>query len=394
MFKTISQLEKDLQSTGIRKDGVLLVHSSLRSLGYLPHRAKGVIDNLQKILGPDGTLLLPALSYESVTRDKPYFNVKTTPSCVGALSEYFRSKKGTIRSIHPTHSVCGAGRLAESMLSGHEKDNTPCGPNSPFYQLKECKGQILFIGCGLKPNTSMHGVEELVNPPYLWSEDIEYIITHADGRQTTMTVKSHNFSGYHQRYDRLANVLDDNALKKGKVLDADCYLVEAGSMWEQAYAVMKEDPLYFVEPYPEFSLKGVNHMSSLETVHSFVDAINAIDVDRMAELMTENHTFIDADGSENTGRQDMKNGWRGYFDMIPDFKITIHDSFERDNMVILIGSCTGTFIEQGELKPENHWQVPAAWRVIVENNQVAIWQLFASQEAMVKIYNRIYQSKK
>ena len=104
-------------------------------------------------------------------------------------------------------------------------------------------------------------------------------------------------------------------------------------------------------------------MSALKTAFSFVEAINSANIEMLAGLMTEDHTFIDADGSENSGYQKMRDGWQEYFSMVPDFEIKINDHFERDNFIVLIGTAEGTFIENGEIKDENHWKVPAAWRV-------------------------------
>ncbi len=61
----------DLLALGVRPGGVLLVHSSLRSLGPLPGGAESVIRALLAVLGPDGTLLMPALSYASVGATGP-----------------------------------------------------------------------------------------------------------------------------------------------------------------------------------------------------------------------------------------------------------------------------------------------------------------------------------
>ena len=241
-------LVNDLLTLGVRTGGVLLVHSSLRALGVLPGGAESVIRSLLAALGPDGTLLMPALSYASVRSSRPVFDARQTPSCVGALSEVFRTRPGTLRSIHPTHSVCATGRLAGDLLGDHERDTTPCGPNSPFAGLPAVHGQILFLGCGLRPNTSMHAVEELVEPPYLFAEPLEYQITRADGSQGTMRVRRHNFQGWEQRYDRLETLLAAPDLRRGRVLQAACHLVEAAALWPAALGALRTDPLFFVEP--------------------------------------------------------------------------------------------------------------------------------------------------
>jgi aminoglycoside 3-N-acetyltransferase len=245
-----SPLTTDLLALGVRPGDVLLVHSSLRSLGrdesQAKHAAEAVVESLLSALGPTGTLLMPALSYEAVNPANPVFDVRNTPVCVGALPEYFRTRPGTLRSVHPTHSVCGVGRRAEDLLKDHIRDTTPCGPNSPFSKIPHIGGHILFLGCGLRPNTTMHAVEEHVVPPYLFGEPVEYRIIQSDGAETAMTVVSHNFKGWAQRYDRLEQYMH-HGLKKGPVLQAECYLLDAAEMWFAALTQLRLDPLSFVE---------------------------------------------------------------------------------------------------------------------------------------------------
>ena len=254
MSVQIKTMIENLRALGVREAGVLLVHASLRSLGKVEGGAETVVRGLLEALGTNGTLLFPALSYKSVGKTTPRFDVRNTPSCIGALPEYFRQRVGTIRSIHPTHSVSGIGKYAAELLGEHQKDTTPCGRYSPFHKLPHYNGQILFIGCGLRPNTSMHAIEELTEPPYLYSDTIEYDITDAAGKSLKMSVRSHNFDGWIQRYDRVAQVLDSEALRTGKVLDADCHLIKARALWSAAHQKLSEDALFFVD---ENRLMGV-----------------------------------------------------------------------------------------------------------------------------------------
>lgn len=245
------RIARDLNALGVCEGGVLLVHSSLRSLG-LPadlqaaERGESIIQGLLQALGPSGTLLLPALSYETVGAHHPMFDARSTPTCIGALPELFRCRPGTLRSIHPTHSVCGVGARAEELLADHIYSTTPVGPHSPFAKLPKVGGQVLFLGSGLRPNTSMHGVEELVEPEYLYGSEVDYRVILADGSEQAMRVRSHNFKGWEQRYDRLEGVMQQG-LRKGKVLNADCHLVDAAEMWDAALHTMRNDPLYFVD---------------------------------------------------------------------------------------------------------------------------------------------------
>ncbi|MEI7635418.1 MAG: AAC(3) family N-acetyltransferase [bacterium] len=240
-------LTDDLLRLGLRRGGVVLAHSSLRSLGKLPDRAETVVQALIDALGPSGTLLMPALSYLHVGPDQPAFDVLRTPSNVGALPEYFRTRNGSLRSLHPTHSVCAVGPDSCAFLGKHHLDNTPCGPHSPFRLLRDAGGQILFIGCGLTPNTSMHGVEELVEPPYLFRESSVYQLRDADNHVIEITMRNHDFKGCAQRYDRLEDVLDGSELRKGLILSATCHLIECKCMWAKAQRALQANPLFFVE---------------------------------------------------------------------------------------------------------------------------------------------------
>ncbi|MBC7234935.1 MAG: AAC(3) family N-acetyltransferase [Chloroflexi bacterium] len=238
----------ELLRVGLRRGGIVLVHSSLSSLGHVPGGPETVILGLLEALGPDGTLLMPALSYELVGPEQPVFDVLRTPSNVGAIPEHFRTRSGTLRSIHPTHSVCGVGRLAGGILAEHHLDDTPVGPHSPFRRVRDLGGQILFLGCGLRPNTSMHGVEELAEVPYLFGETYIYRIIDAQGREWSARHRHHNFAGWRQRYDRVADLLTAGAeIKAGRVLQATVHILQARPMWRRALEALRSDPFYFVE---------------------------------------------------------------------------------------------------------------------------------------------------
>lgn len=74
----INRLAADLRTLGVRSGGVLLVHSSPRARGSVPGGAETVVQGLLDALGLDGTLLMPALSYEYVTPEHPVFDVRFT----------------------------------------------------------------------------------------------------------------------------------------------------------------------------------------------------------------------------------------------------------------------------------------------------------------------------
>jgi len=249
------RLKEDMLKLGIKNGDVILMHSSYKSLGKIDGGAKTFYDALLEVLGKDGTLIVPALSYETVTRDNPVFNLKTSPSCVGYLTEYFRTEvDGVVRSVHPTHSCCAVGKLAKEITASHYLDVTPVGENSPFHKLPEYGGKILMLGCDTRRNTSLHGVEETMEPPYCIDRvnKVTYTITD-DSKTYTQTAFRHYFvvpgsdEHYVQRYDRIIGLLDDSEVSSGKILEADCFLMDAKAVWKKGYDKLSEDPFWFVD---------------------------------------------------------------------------------------------------------------------------------------------------
>jgi aminoglycoside 3-N-acetyltransferase len=151
---------------GVVEGDTVLVHSAFKSLGPVPGGIEVLVQGLLLAVGPEGTLLIPALSW--ALRPPEIFDLRRTPSNVGAIPEYFRSREGTTRSLHPTHSVCAVGRRTHELLGDHRLDCTPCGAHSPFHKILETSGKIVMLGCGLGANTAMHALEEYVEPPYLY----------------------------------------------------------------------------------------------------------------------------------------------------------------------------------------------------------------------------------
>ena len=102
---SLEKLKRDFSNLGIKRGEVIIVHSSLSSMGLVDGGAETVIEALTEVLGDDGTLLFPAFSYGTVGESMT-FDIKNTPVCVGKIPETFRNTNGVLRSMHPTHSVC------------------------------------------------------------------------------------------------------------------------------------------------------------------------------------------------------------------------------------------------------------------------------------------------
>ena len=235
-----------LDALQLRSDDTVLVHSSFSSLGQKGLTGFEFLSALRSYLS-SGTLILPSLTFDYVTAENPCFDVQKTQSCIGYLPEVFRTKFDVIRSLHPTHSVCAIGKYAHDITRNHMEDATPCGENSPFALLPQLDGKILMIGCGLNPNTSMHAIEELVVPTYLYGDEIEYSIIDKSRTAIDKTYRSHDFDGYVQRYDRIEALSSDDWVVVSNIYRAKSYALDAAKLWEVAHNSLNQNPLFFVD---------------------------------------------------------------------------------------------------------------------------------------------------
>ena len=126
-------------------------------------------------------------------------------------------------------------------------------------------------------------------------------------------------------------------------------------------------------------------MTEVETALAFLERINLRDQDQLAELMTEDHVFIDSLGGEVRGREKMRTGWQGYFAMCPDYWVSRESIFANGKQVAIFGEAGGTIALAGKLLPENQWRTPAAWLAIVENGLVKQWRVYADNKAVYDI---------
>lgn len=236
----IEKFKSDLAELGVCPGDTVLVHSSMKSLqtGCAPEE---ILQALEETLGEAGTLLLPALTYENVTAEQPVFDSALTEPCIGLLPRVFLRRPGVERSLNPTHSVCAKGRLAHTLTVGHAMDDTAVGPHSPFMLLPLHRGKLLFIGDILHACTFLHGVEEVVKPPYLRQIKVSYTVN-GEGREY---VKYDNF-GWGSEFQRIAESLEFPDLRRGKLLAADACLIDTRALLAAALSKMRAEPYAFV----------------------------------------------------------------------------------------------------------------------------------------------------
>ncbi|MDD4891892.1 MAG: AAC(3) family N-acetyltransferase [Phycisphaerae bacterium] len=166
---TRAQLAEAFSRLGVAPGDVVLMHSSLKSLGRMDGGADGAIDAALIAVGPAGHLLMPTHSYCYVNNDgscAPY-DPAASPSRTGLITETFRNRPGAVRSGHPTHSVTAMGPRAAWMASGHAPGGGTFSQSGPHGRYVRLNAKIVFLGATLAANTTYHAVEEWLALPYL-----------------------------------------------------------------------------------------------------------------------------------------------------------------------------------------------------------------------------------
>ena len=167
-----------LGSAGIKRGDKVTIHISLRSVGTIENGADGLIDAFCEYL-EDGLFIVPTHTWDNVTRDHPYYDVRTTEPCIGTLSKVAAFRADGVRSLHPTHSVTVFGKNAAEYVKGEENSASPAPVGGCISRLYEENGKVLLVGVGHERNTYLHAVDERLHIPDRLNPD-PFVITIKD----------------------------------------------------------------------------------------------------------------------------------------------------------------------------------------------------------------------
>jgi aminoglycoside N3'-acetyltransferase len=161
-----ASLAKDLATLGLQRGDVLFLHSSLKSLGFVDGGPNTLLEALQRVIGPEGTLIVPTYYlpggtiYKTCQMTDYVFDPRVHGSNLGAVPEAFLKLPGVKRSIHPTHSVSAIGAKAEYITEAHHRAPSVFGVGSPWDRFHELNGKVLGLGISMGPVTFYHLLED------------------------------------------------------------------------------------------------------------------------------------------------------------------------------------------------------------------------------------------
>lgn len=175
------RLVADLRDLDLPSGATVMVHTSLRSLGWVIGGAQTVLEALREAVGPEGTLVMPTQSWQlcdpellqevppewwpTLREHLPLYDPARTPSqTMGAVAELFRTLPGALRSPHPHRSITAAGPHAERITEHHPLDS-PSGPQSPLGALVDLDAWVLLLGATAAKTTALHLAEHRATYP-------------------------------------------------------------------------------------------------------------------------------------------------------------------------------------------------------------------------------------
>lgn len=287
---TQAEIGKDLIKLGIKPGDLLFVHSSMSSIGRVPGGPNSVIDAMVEVLGPAGTLAMPAFSLpygnmvDTLERDG-IFDPASAPSTVGLISETFRRRQGVRRSVHPTSSVCALGAKADLVTGGARACNSNFGIGTPLYKIMEYGGKIFGLGVDLGPVSFYHVMEDVLGEQFPVKVRLDKVYKARvieDGRLFVMQVRPLDPRVARTRIDQLGNdwirtvfeefLIDRGVLKIGYVGQARSWLVEAKELFEAQMELLRRKITIYTTK-PEYEATGQRLVSYVTAYRSaFSDA--------------------------------------------------------------------------------------------------------------------------
>jgi len=228
----------------IKKGDILLVSSDILNLLINLKKHEGIIDpnyiidNLQRIVGFEGTLLFPTYNWDFCRGFA--FDYHKTPSMTGSLSSTALKRKDFRRTKHPIYSFAVWGKYQDLLYS---MDNTDSfGIDSPFDFLYKKHGKNLIIDVDYQSCfTYAHYVEERVGVVYRYIKHFSagYIDEQSkrEERQFSMYVRNLEMETEHNS-NPIGEILENKGIAIKKQINNIPFIVVD---LYHAFDVIKED---------------------------------------------------------------------------------------------------------------------------------------------------------
>lgn len=243
---TRQELERDLRLAGIDAGDNVILHSSLRSLGAMRGGPDAVVDAFMDVIGDAGNLMVPTFTYCLPAWKSEPFDIRSTRSRTGAITEAVRNHPMALRSFHPTHSVAVLGPDAEAIVRNH-MHATAIGLESPFGRMHERGAKIVMLGTRQDTNSSLHYCEVHAAVPYVEvaftegrSFDVAWFINERGQVEYT---EIHEVPGCSRGFNKVEAELElSGVLRKVKLGPAASQVLDLPALVAAMDVILRRDP--------------------------------------------------------------------------------------------------------------------------------------------------------
>lgn len=246
---TYNRLVHDLRALGVCPGQTVMMHASVKAVGWIVGGPDVILRAVLDILGPDGTLMMYA-AWESSPYDLfqevtppapdlleawPPFDPATARAmrAWSILTEYLRTWPDAHRSGNPEASMVAVGAKAAWLTANHPLQYG-YGLESPLDKLTQCGGHVLLLGAPLDSLTLLHYAEHIARVPN--KHIVRYQIPFMRAGQKVWVLMEEfdttepAIEGDYT-FDEIARAcLDDHPTPSGVVGAAQCFLFDAATL--------------------------------------------------------------------------------------------------------------------------------------------------------------------
>ncbi len=186
-----------------------------------------LLDEFQKAVGEDGTLILPVFSFDFCNRR--YYDIRKTRGTTGALGNIALARADFQRTQHPMHSFAVWGKDTRQLVSMNNKHSF--GVDSPFsYCIGSHVKQIILGTDYVHAMTFIHYAETTCNVPYRFAKSFTGTYVNKQGieEQRTYDYAARKLEVEPmEQFNRMGKILEEKGVSERIIINGlTCYLID------------------------------------------------------------------------------------------------------------------------------------------------------------------------
>jgi len=214
-----ADIKKCLSELGLKSGDVVIVHSSLSSIGQVEGGANTLIDAFLETVGGEGTLIAPVFGN------------------LGIFTHTLKARPEAVVSDCPLGTVAAIGADAEFICRDHWKADTVHGNDSPYLKIAGLGGYVCLLGVDQDRNTTLHSVEALLELSYLGTKKA----TLESGSEKSWKY----YPGPHRDFIGLDHIMRESGnMKTGKIGKAVVRLMKSQDLIDIFTDLGSKDPAF------------------------------------------------------------------------------------------------------------------------------------------------------